>query len=285
MAGAAGESNDSSLARARCAKSRGRRVARPAFDVDPACPWPNQLAALSSWRSLAALHVSAFVPRSAPQSTVQFRLKVGYAAFAWPNKALNAMPRPSNNDEESDEDDYERDDARAEAATGGRGRRRKKRRSSAREEDDAHPVDDDEDHDNSGRTGGGKKKRKNKSKKIKVMEESGQTDEERRALRRAQRKLQHKIVHSALGEKLEDPDADAFEQIRGENNQLFDDVRYTREAVLDGDNLELISRRAARQVDKLVEVSTSTSMARSAPALCYVPTFVALGFGEKSVGS
>ena len=110
---------------------------------------------------------------------------------------------------------------------------------------------------------------------ILLMEESGQTDEERRALRRAQRKLQHKIVHSALGEKLEDPDADAFEQIRGENNQLFDDVRYTREAVLDGDNLELISRRAARQVDKLVEVSTSTSMARSTPSHYYVPTFVA----------
>lgn len=164
------------------------------------------------------------------------------------------MPRPSDH-EESDDDDYERDDARAEAATGGGGRRRKKKRSSAREEEDGQ---EDDNNDTSGRVaGGGGKKKKKKSKKVKVMEESGQTDEERRALRRAQRKLQHKIVQSEVGDELEIPGTDAFDKIRGENNQLFDDVRYTREAVLDGDNLELISRRAARQVDKLVQVSTS----------------------------
>ena len=75
--------------------------------------------------------------------------------------------------------------------------------------------------------------------------------------RHLQRLLQHKIVASETGAQLEDPNADAFEEIRGENNELFEAVRYTREAVVDGENLQLISERSARQVDKLVQLLES----------------------------
>lgn len=180
----------------------------------------------------------------------------------------STMPRSTNHDE-SDDEDYERDEARAEAATGGerrRGRDKKsKKRSGAPTDADAADPEGGVNDTGGGGGGGGGKKKKKRSKKVKVMEESGQTDEERRALRRAQRKLQHKIVHSEQGAELEDPNADAFEQIRGENNTLFEDVKFTREAVLDGDNLELISRRAARQVDKLVQVSGATVLLMGIP--------------------
>jgi hypothetical protein len=36
---------------------------------------------------------------------------------------------------------------------------------------------------------------------------------------------------------------------------LFDRVRYTREAVLDGENLIVIANKAAKQVDRLIQVS------------------------------
>ena len=148
------------------------------------------------------------------------------------------------------DDEYERDERAADNAKGRKksSRNKKKRSHENPEDDDAGGVVPKEEGGGSGR--GGKKKKK----KVKVMEESGQTDEERRALRREQRQLQHKILTSETGAQLEDPNADAFEEIRGENNELFEKVRYTREAVVDGENLQYISDRTARQVDKLVQV-------------------------------
>lgn len=86
-----------------------------------------------------------------------------------------------------------------------------------------------------------------------LMEESGQTDAERRRLRQAQRELQKTIVDN--GEAMENPSDDAFGEIRGKNNSLFKKVAYTREAVLDGENLDMIATHAARQVDALVQAS------------------------------
>lgn len=94
-----------------------------------------------------------------------------------------------------------------------------------------------------------------KDKNMALMEKSGQTDAERRRLRAAQRSLQKTIVDN--GEAMENPTDDVFSKIRHENNELFDQVHYTREAVLDGENLDMISNHAARQVDALVQVSTS----------------------------
>lgn len=84
------------------------------------------------------------------------------------------------------------------------------------------------------------------------MEESGQTDAERRRLRQAQRNLQKKIIDN--GEAMENASSEKFGEIRGKNNELFAKVAYTREAVLDGDNLEMIATHASRQVDALVQV-------------------------------
>mmetsp|Transcript_2767 Transcript_2767/g.8135 ORF Transcript_2767/g.8135 Transcript_2767/m.8135 type:complete len:409 (+) Transcript_2767:120-1346(+) len=148
------------------------------------------------------------------------------------------------------DDEYERDERAADNARGRKRKSKKRSHESPEEHGGDAAVPTAEEGNGGGRGGGGKKKKK----KVKVMEESGQTDEERRALRRKQRQLQHKIVASETGAQLEDPNADAFEEIRGENNKLFESVRYTREAVMDGDNLQLMSERTARQVDKLVQV-------------------------------
>ena len=93
-----------------------------------------------------------------------------------------------------------------------------------------------------------------RSKRVRIMEQSGQTDEDRRALRSKQRDLQREIATGAAGDDIEDPESGAFDAVRGRNNQLWDKVRFTREAVLDSDNLELITARAVKQADKLVEV-------------------------------
>jgi hypothetical protein len=85
------------------------------------------------------------------------------------------------------------------------------------------------------------------------MEDSGQTDGQRRELRRHLRVLNKTISDKA--DELEDAKSDSFAQIRSVGNELWKQVRFTREAVLDGENLDSIATRAARQVDKLVEVS------------------------------
>ena len=90
--------------------------------------------------------------------------------------------------------------------------------------------------------------------RLAVMESSGQTDAQRRNLRQSLRTL-HKTI-KGKAEELEDATSSSFATMRNQNNSLWDQVRYTREAVLDGDNLDFLATRAARQVDKLVEVRT-----------------------------
>ena len=95
---------------------------------------------------------------------------------------------------------------------------------------------------------------KRQRQRMKVMENSGQTDAERRSLRQSLRNLHKDIQNKA--DELEDANSEAFTNMRSKSNALWNQVKYTREAVLDGDNLEFLATRAARQVDKLVEVST-----------------------------
>ena len=94
---------------------------------------------------------------------------------------------------------------------------------------------------------------KTKSAKFKVMEQSGQSDAERRKLRHDLRALNKNLNTNA--DELEDATSGKFGEARGDCNELFGRVRYAREAVLDSDNLNLIATRAARQIDRLVEVS------------------------------
>jgi adenine-specific DNA glycosylase len=125
-----------------------------------------------------------------------------------------------------------------------------------------------------------KKKKKKKKKRVRVM--AGQTDNDRRVLRRRQRELHNDItmdvpaaeIGGARGGNNDDDDSSDDEQQqqsnnkksssggggvlswREKNNALWDDVRYTREAVLDSENLDIITSKAAREVEKIVQVST-----------------------------
>ncbi len=94
-----------------------------------------------------------------------------------------------------------------------------------------------------------------KSKRMKVMSDSGQTEAERRELRIKQRALKAKIIdeRSELSEQIADVNSGKFEDTRNENNKLYKNVNYTRESVLDSENIELLASRAARQADKLIE--------------------------------
>lgn len=92
--------------------------------------------------------------------------------------------------------------------------------------------------------------------KRKVMKQSTQTDAERRALRIKQRSLKSLLTsnNSQLSEQIADVSSNKFKSTRDDNNKLYEQVSYTREAVLDAENVELLSNRTARQVDKLIEV-------------------------------
>jgi hypothetical protein len=46
-----------------------------------------------------------------------------------------------------------------------------------------------------------------------------------------------------------------LDDVRNENNKLFKEVKYTREAVLDAENVDLIANKYVNQVDRLVQVS------------------------------
>mmetsp|Transcript_30354 Transcript_30354/g.72742 ORF Transcript_30354/g.72742 Transcript_30354/m.72742 type:complete len:532 (+) Transcript_30354:153-1748(+) len=81
---------------------------------------------------------------------------------------------------------------------------------------------------------------------IRVMHESGQTDEERHQIRKAQRLLFSKLVET--GDDLN------IDEVRGENNEIFCNVYYPREAILDGTNMNAIAGRAAQKVDRLFKV-------------------------------
>ena len=65
-----------------------------------------------------------------------------------------------------------------------------------------------------------------KSSDIPVMQMSDQTDTERRALRLSQRELAKSISNM---EGIEDVHSGKFDEVRGENNALWNEVRYTRE--------------------------------------------------------
>jgi hypothetical protein len=80
----------------------------------------------------------------------------------------------------------------------------------------------------------------------------GLTDQERREIRRKQR-----LLHAEMEEKGDDL---AIEEARGRNNAIFRRVRYTREAVLDGENMNLIATRAAHKVDQLIQVRAGVTV-------------------------
>ena len=97
-------------------------------------------------------------------------------------------------------------------------------------------------------------KKSKRNENVLLMKASGQTEDERRALRQEFRAIQKRLT-GVEGDEIENVDKDAFEKFRAENNHLFKKVRFTREAVLDGENVDLMSGRASKQVQKLISVS------------------------------
>lgn len=89
-----------------------------------------------------------------------------------------------------------------------------------------------------------------------VCDDSGLTEDDRRILRRNQRRLHDIIRNDKREEVLQQGDElDFLEKVRQRNNELFQDVKYTREAVLDAENVHLVAQKYVQQVDRLVQVS------------------------------
>lgn len=123
-----------------------------------------------------------------------------------------------------------------------------------------------------------KDKKRRKKKKVRLMSFSGQTDAERRELRGKFRRLNKDIemdvptvassaaARASSGSRGDDErrgDEKMSDKIlsgwRNENNLLGGYVRYTREAVLDSENVELITSKAAREAEKIIQVSDNPS--------------------------
>lgn len=113
--------------------------------------------------------------------------------------------------------------------------------------------DDGEDDGEEEEDRGGRRRRR-KKKKVRIMARSGQTEADRRVLRRRQRDLQGDIAAGTAGDGAGGDGEEELRRLRGRNNELWDDVRYTREAVLDSENVDLLANKAARQAEKMVQV-------------------------------
>ena len=140
--------------------------------------------------------------------------------------------------------------------------------------DDEEIMDDDGNEDYDEQRKKDKKKKKKKRKVRNLMSTSNQTDADRRVLRKRQRELHNDISFDAPtaasgagtnnnNDSSEEEEGDdtttkkssGLLRWREKNNELWDDVRYTREAVLDSENMDLISSKAAREVEKIIQVS------------------------------
>ena len=114
-----------------------------------------------------------------------------------------------------------------------------------------------------------KKRKKKKKKRVRLMFDSGLSGADRRELRKKQRKLHKDIdLDVTAGGSVGGNDDEEMESTkdlsgkltswREENNSLWKQVRYTREAVLDSDNFDLITNKATREVEKMAHVSVIT---------------------------
>ena len=120
-------------------------------------------------------------------------------------------------------------------------------------ENASEEMEEEDDEDRARR----KKKKHKKHKKTGLMSASGQTEQDRRILRRKQRELHQDIAIGNGGAAADGggDDGEELARLRDQNNELWGEVRYTREAVLDGENIDLLAGKAARQAEKIVQVS------------------------------
>eukprot|EP00977_Amphora_coffeiformis_P010121 scaffold2357_cov167-Amphora_coffeaeformis.AAC.29 len=93
-----------------------------------------------------------------------------------------------------------------------------------------------------------------RSNKRGLFAESGLTEEERRRIRSKQRLL-HEKIEGGPDDEEEVSKMEFLSKVRDENNEIFHNVRFTREAVLDAENAGLIVEKARLEVDKLRSVA------------------------------
>jgi hypothetical protein len=99
----------------------------------------------------------------------------------------------------------------------------------------------------------------NSRRKVGVFGDSGLTDAARRALRVEQRTLYETILTDNKNTNSNNAvnSREVFlDEARETNNKLFETVRFTREAVLDAENVDLIATKYVQQVDRLIQVCT-----------------------------
>jgi len=117
-------------------------------------------------------------------------------------------------------------------------------------------IDQDNDIESDNGSSAYRPKRARKTSTDGVCDDSGLTEDDRRILRRNQRRLHDIIRNDKREEVLQQGDElDFLEKVRQRNNELFQDVKYTREAVLDAENVHLVAQKYVQQVDRLVQVS------------------------------
>ena len=121
-------------------------------------------------------------------------------------------------------------------------------------DDDDSDLSDDEDDANA----------------VRLMEDAeGIDDEVRRKLRQEER---------ALGKAIQEETV-TYEDGRDKNNELFEKVVYTREAVLDGENLKTLAEKAAKNAENIIQVSsllTVSTLTLNPSTLCTRNLFLTL---------
>ena len=83
-------------------------------------------------------------------------------------------------------------------------------------------------------------------KTIPLLRQSGLTDDARRLIRKQQRLLYHEMEDRGVNLDVN--------EARKRNNEIYENVRFTREAVLDGENLVMIASKATQQVNRMIQV-------------------------------
>ncbi|CAB9496203.1 Pfam:Nse4 [Seminavis robusta] len=112
------------------------------------------------------------------------------------------------------------------------------------------PDEEQEEHDEE-EQGTRRTRRRRQNKKLKMGADSGLTEDDRRRLRAEQRSLGKELQTGPMDE---DDGGQWVERAREKNNDLFKNVRFTREAVLDAENANSISQHVSSQINNMVTV-------------------------------
>jgi hypothetical protein len=180
------------------------------------------------------------------------------------------MPRRRqlHNDDDNDKDEHSNDensDVSMEAAvTMDRNRKRPKRGPTKDDNFDDDDDDNDDDNDNGDEDDSNQEDSADTTaeENLRLLTDSGLTEDDRRQIRREQRELLKELTEDRGAE------GDQVEQARSKNNRLYRKVRYTREAVLDGENLLSIAHKASQKVDRLIQVRSTIRYVVSGRTSC-----------------